>query len=174
MWKHTAFGTRPASAQAARPATAAWPQFRGNPLLTGVAPGSLPPLAVAWTHEAGGPVESSAAIAGGVVYVGVSTGHVLALDLETGRGLWSYATGAEIASVLVEAIGAGSAVAATTRVYFIERGTVKMLEARPGAVPRVVSTEGHFTTLALGPGDVLYGSGTDEHADSRVLRIDVP
>lgn len=84
------------------------------------------------------------------------------------------ATGAEIASVLVEAIGAGSAVAATTRVYFIERGTVKMLEARPGAVPRVVSTEGHFTTLALGPGDVLYGSGTDEHADSRVLRIDVP
>ena len=49
-----------------------WLQFRGNPELTGVTT-ATPPKAprVLWTYEAGDAVESSAAIAGGVVYIGV-------------------------------------------------------------------------------------------------------
>ena len=48
-----------------------WVQFRGNPQLTGVTSANpAKTLRVAWTYEAGDAVESSAAIAGGSVYVG--------------------------------------------------------------------------------------------------------
>ena len=48
-----------------------WPQFRGNPQLTGVAAGPVPAtLKLLWTYDAGEAIESSAAIAGGTVYVG--------------------------------------------------------------------------------------------------------
>jgi hypothetical protein len=52
-----------------------WPQFRGNARLTGVTAAPVPAtLKVLWTWEAGDVIESSAAIAGGVVYVGVGNG----------------------------------------------------------------------------------------------------
>src|SRR6188474_3447252 len=76
--------------------TDGWLQFRGDPGLTGAARSALPPLKVAWTHEAGGTIDSSAAIADGVVFVGSGSGDLLALDLGTGKRLWSYPTGAEI------------------------------------------------------------------------------
>lgn len=44
-----------------------WPQFRGNPRLTGVALSPVPKnLKVVWTWEAGDSIESSAAIVGGL------------------------------------------------------------------------------------------------------------
>jgi len=47
-----------------------WPQFRGNPQLTGVTEAVLPvSLKLLWTYEAGEAIESSAAIVGGSVYV---------------------------------------------------------------------------------------------------------
>jgi eukaryotic-like serine/threonine-protein kinase len=68
-----------------------WPQFRGNPQLTGVAPDPLKaPLKVHWTYQAGESVESSAAIAGGTVYVGAQPGVLVALDLASGRRKWEY------------------------------------------------------------------------------------
>src|SRR5687767_4176060 len=88
--------TSPWTLRRASAATDAWPQFRGDPRLTGVARSSFPALKVAWTHDAGGAVESSAAIADGVVYVGTEAGNLLALDLATGKRRWSYSTGAEI------------------------------------------------------------------------------
>ena len=46
-----------------------WPQFRGNPQLTGVAATTVPAtLKLLWTYEAGESIESSAAISGGTVY----------------------------------------------------------------------------------------------------------
>lgn len=85
----------PLAARAAPRVTApdAWPQFRGSPALTGVA-GSVPPEdpAVLWTYEAGDIIESSAAIADGVVYVGIGDGHLVALDFDTGSPRWMYAT----------------------------------------------------------------------------------
>src|SRR5687768_7791525 len=49
-----------------------WPQFRGSAALVGTSSATLPPtLKVLWTYEAGeAGIDSSAAIAGGVVYVG--------------------------------------------------------------------------------------------------------
>ena len=71
-----------------------WPQFRGTARLTGVATAAPPAtLALKWTYEAGESVESSAAIVDGAVYVGSTKGELLALDLETGKLRWKYATG---------------------------------------------------------------------------------
>src|SRR5262245_29039001 len=51
---------------AQQPAAGDWPQFRGNPQLTGVAASTLPPaLKVIWTFDLGETIESSAAIADG-------------------------------------------------------------------------------------------------------------
>src|SRR5262245_60150749 len=70
-----------------------WPQFRGNASLTGVSQSAVPAsLKVAWTYEAGEPIESSAAIADGVVYVGAQSAELLALELKSGKLLWKYNT----------------------------------------------------------------------------------
>ena len=56
-------------------------------------------LAISFHPEApldlrvGDPIDSSAAISGGVVCVGAGTGDLLALDLASGKLLWKYATG---------------------------------------------------------------------------------
>jgi eukaryotic-like serine/threonine-protein kinase len=79
------------SAALVLPAAADWPQFRGNAALTGVATSELPAsLKVLWTAEIGESVESSAAIAGGRVYVGAHPGVLVALDLQSGKILWKY------------------------------------------------------------------------------------
>src|SRR6266571_3300387 len=68
-----------------------WPQFRGNPHLTGIATSAVPKtLKLLWTYDAGEPVESSAAIADGVVYIGSGAGHLSAVDLQTGKPRWKY------------------------------------------------------------------------------------
>jgi eukaryotic-like serine/threonine-protein kinase len=84
-------------AQQPTSATAAaneWRQFRGNPRLTGVS-ASAPPstLKVLWTYDAGDVIDSSAAIADGVVYVGGGNGDLIALDLASGTLRWKYTTG---------------------------------------------------------------------------------
>jgi outer membrane protein assembly factor BamB len=68
--------------------------FRGSLTQTGVS-ASTPPatLKVLWTYDAGDVIESSAAIAGGVVYVGGGDGDLIALDLMSGALRWKYATG---------------------------------------------------------------------------------
>src|SRR3989441_11823361 len=72
---------------------ASWSQFRANSRLTGVtsdAPAST--LTLRWTYEAGGGIQSSAAIVDGVVYGGSLTGELLAIDLERGTLRWKYTT----------------------------------------------------------------------------------
>src|ERR1051325_7708580 len=69
-------------------AQCAWHQFRGSPRLTGIA-GEVPAApALKWTYEAGETIESSAAIADGVVYVGAGDGNLLAIDLVSGKLRW--------------------------------------------------------------------------------------
>jgi outer membrane protein assembly factor BamB len=72
-----------------------WPQFRGDPTLTGVAPEGPADgqLEVAWSYDTGDAIDSSAAVVDGSVYVGVGNGDLIALDLETGELSWTYATG---------------------------------------------------------------------------------
>ena len=74
-----------------------WPQFRGNHQLTGVSQSAVPgTLRQLWTYEAGDSIESSAAIAGGTVFVGSQKGELVALNLENGAVYWKYSTGSPI------------------------------------------------------------------------------
>jgi eukaryotic-like serine/threonine-protein kinase len=71
-----------------------WRQFRGTPQLQGVSASTLPAAPkLLWTYESTDPIDSSAAIVGGVVYVGAGTGDLLALDLASGKLRWKYSTG---------------------------------------------------------------------------------
>src|SRR5271156_304114 len=68
-----------------------WPQFRGNPSLTGVASSPVPKtLKLLWTFDAGESIESSAAILDGVVYVGSESADLIAVSLADGKLLWKY------------------------------------------------------------------------------------
>ena len=81
-----------------------WTQFRGgashagyvadNAISTAKAPG----LVQRWSAPTGGAIQSSAAIAGGVAYVGSDDGNLYALDATTGAPKWSIATGGAVAS----------------------------------------------------------------------------
>lgn len=74
-------------------AAGSWPQFRGDPAQTGATTERLPTrLHLLWTHETNSGVESTAAIVGGRVFVGLADGGVLALDLATGKHVWKCAT----------------------------------------------------------------------------------
>ena len=69
----------------------AWPQFRGNPLLTGYSTSRVAGnLRLLWSVEAGESVESSAAVVGGAVYVGTQKGELLSVNLGDGRERWRY------------------------------------------------------------------------------------
>jgi len=69
---------------------AEWRQFRGTPSLAGVSAATLPAtLKLLWTYEAGDPIDSSAAIVGGVVYVGAGNGDLLALDPNAEELKWA-------------------------------------------------------------------------------------
>ena len=69
----------------------AWPSFRGDAQLTGVAQSPLPDrLAVRWKYEASEAISSTAAIVDGVVFVGCLDDHLYALSLADGSLKWKY------------------------------------------------------------------------------------
>jgi len=82
----------PASAPTQSPA-GEWRSFRGSYQQTGLS-ASTPPAALKllWSYDAGEIVESSAAVADGVVYVGGGDGDLTALDLASGALKWKYKT----------------------------------------------------------------------------------
>jgi outer membrane protein assembly factor BamB len=83
-------GTQAPAASAAAPADA-WPQFRGTLGLSWRSASTVPDsLKVLWTWEAGEAIESSAAIANGTVFVGVASGELVALALDSGAVRWKY------------------------------------------------------------------------------------
>ncbi len=76
---------------AANARSADWSMMRGSPDNRGVAAEALrPPLRRVWTFRAGGPVEGTAAIVGGVVYVGTQRGVLYALRLSDGKPIWKF------------------------------------------------------------------------------------
>ena len=130
-----------------------WVQFRGNPELTGVTT-ATPPKAprVLWTYETGDAVESSAAIVGGVVYVGVGTGEVVALDLQTGKLRWKYKAG--------EGIGESSPSVANGVVYIGDlTGTLHAINAADGKARWTFKTAGEIkSSPVVSEGKVIFGS----------------
>ena len=58
-----------------------------------------------WSYSTGNYVESSPAVANGVVYIGSDDDHVYALNAKTGRKLWRYAAGSGVGTSPVVANG---------------------------------------------------------------------
>jgi len=133
-------------------AKASWPMFRGNPRLTGVASSALKGnLSVRWTFDAGEVVESTAAIVGGVAYVGSDDGGLFALNLADGSVRWNYGIQAAIRSS--PTVVGGS-------VYFgDDEGVFRSLNARDGTFRWTFRTAGEIISSANHEGGrLVFGS----------------
>ncbi len=83
----------------ARPAHAAsWPMFRGDlqRLASETATSMTAPLELRWTAMTGGQIAGSPVVVAGVVYVGSVDGNVYAINLSTGKTVWSRDAGAPV------------------------------------------------------------------------------
>ena len=131
----------------------AWAQFRGTPALTGTST-AVPPaeLALLWSYDTGDVIESSPAIADGVVYVGVGDGTLLALDFDTAAMQWSYTAGA--------LIGESSPAVADGTVYVGDLdGVLHAVDATDGRPRWTFETEAEIrSSPVVVDGTVLVGS----------------
>ncbi len=131
----------------------AWPQFRGNYNNTGVSPSQLPAeLKLLWTYDAGDIIESSAAVAAGVVYVGTGKSALIAVDLQSGKLKWSYKT--------PEAIGESSPAVGGGMVFVGDlSGVFHAVDAATGKGVWSYKTDGEIKSSPVIVGDrVLIGS----------------
>lgn len=147
----TAWATSDAPANGAE---AGWTQFRGGPEQQGIAGGALPAeLAPAWTFEVADGTESTAAIAGGRVFVPGLGGKLYALALADGKLLWTYdAEQEEIKS---------SPLVHDGTVYFgDEYGRFHAVDAETGKGRWKIGVEGAISGSAnfSGDGCILFGS----------------
>jgi eukaryotic-like serine/threonine-protein kinase len=134
-----------------------WAQFRGGTQLLGVSVSGVPhDLRVLWTYEAGESIESSAAIAHGVVYVGSQSGELAALNLSNGSVRWKYkATGP---------IGESSPCVSNGVVYIGDlNGTVHAVRASNGQQIWTYKTNGEVKSSPVIVGDRLLIGSYDEH-----------
>ncbi|MFH1745860.1 MAG: PQQ-binding-like beta-propeller repeat protein [Planctomycetota bacterium] len=136
--------TKPAS-------KAQWPSFRGNPQLTGVAPGPLPEkLNVRWRHDAGEPISSTAAIVDGTVFVGTEDGTVLALDLANGTPKWQHTNPEQ------DPIESSPAVVNGLVIFGDDAGVLRALDTQTGKQRWTFETDGQIISSV-------------NHVDSRLL-----
>lgn len=135
-----------------------WPQFRGNPALTGVATTAMPDtLKLLWTAELGESIESSAAISDGKVFVGSMPGELSALDLTNGEVLWKY-------KVSEDGLGESSPAVHAGVVYVGDlAGVLHAVSARDGKPLWTFKTGSEIkSSPVVVDGKVLIGS-YDEH-----------
>src|SRR5262249_7719570 len=132
-----------------------WPVFREGSLQTGVASDPLPdPLVVRWSFKSQDAFEGSAAIVGGIAYVGSMGEHVHALEVGTGCRLWTQKTGP---------IKVGTAARGGSVYVGNLDGVFYSLDATTGKERWKFQAEAEITSAANFAGDnVLFGSG-DEH-----------
>ncbi len=159
--------------------------FHGNNARTGVYAGSGPRdlSRVKWTFKAAGPVVTSPAVVDGVVYIASLSGHLYALDQETGKERWNFKSRMPIASspavdgdTLYFVSSAGSLAAldvATGKpkwVYAIEhekRFEAKGLNGYNAAQTIPDAWDMYTSSPAVEGGKVFFGSG-----DGNVYAVD--
>jgi outer membrane protein assembly factor BamB len=132
----------------------AWRVFRGDLPMTGVARGSLPAdPKLLWAVELGSDVESTAAIADGVVYVATFDGQLHAVDLASGKKLWSYRATEDVQIQSSPAVLDGT-------VYFGDgAGVFHAVDAKSGERRWSFETLGEIISSATFWGDlVIFGS----------------
>jgi outer membrane protein assembly factor BamB len=75
-----------------------------------------------WAFQAGAPVRSGPALAGGMLYVGSDDGYLRAVNVTTGTETWRYRTGGAIRSQILVAGGAVYFGSLDRRVYALRIG----------------------------------------------------
>jgi eukaryotic-like serine/threonine-protein kinase len=111
-----------------------WPQFHGDQTQRGSVSGYLSEkLSLAWRFETGDEVKSSPAIVAGRVYVGSSDKHIYALDLQTGKQVWS--------AILDGAVEASPTLVDNVLYIGTLSGTLYALDARSGSTRWVFKTD---------------------------------
>jgi outer membrane protein assembly factor BamB len=123
--------------------------FHANAARTGVYPSAGPTAtpSVKWTFKAAGPIVTSPAIAGDVVYVGSLSGHLYAIDRATGQEKWNFKSRMPIAS---------SPSVADGTVYFVSSaGSLAAIDAATGQPRWVYAIEHERKFEAKG----LHGYG---------------
>lgn len=76
-----------------------WKQYlndnteRWNPYENVLTVDNVGSLQAKWIYDTGGSVESSPAVANGMVYIGSTSSNLFALEASTGTALWNYASG---------------------------------------------------------------------------------
>jgi outer membrane protein assembly factor BamB len=82
--------------------TPAWaqPTFHGNVARTGIYDGTGPQqlTGIQWAFDTGGPIMASPTISDGVVYIASLSGHLFAIDQQTGAEKWKFTSQMPIAS----------------------------------------------------------------------------
>jgi eukaryotic-like serine/threonine-protein kinase len=156
-----AFGLLPSAARASwangeAPADA-WPQFRGNPLLTGYSTSRVAGnMRLLWSMDAGESVESSAAVVGGAVYVGTQRGELVSVNFADGRERWRYNAG--------NPIGESSPAVARGVVYVGDLGGVlHAVRADNGQVVWTFKTGGEIKSSPVVSGTRVLVGSYDKH-----------
>jgi eukaryotic-like serine/threonine-protein kinase len=166
--------------------------FHGNVARTGVyaSPGPVRAPTVQWAFRTPGPIVTSPAVVDGVVYIASMSGHLYAIDQQTGKERWNFKSRMPIASSPAVADGtvyfvssAGSLVAidATSGELkwsfaneFERKFEARGLHGYPPAAQTIPDAWDVFTSSpAVANGRVYYGSGDGNvyavQADSGVL-----
>jgi outer membrane protein assembly factor BamB len=168
------------------PAAFAQSTFHGNVARTGVydAPGPTRSGNVKWMFKAAGPIVTSPAVADGVVYIGSLSGHLYAVDKETGKEKWNFKSRMPIASSPAVAGGLLYFVSSTGSLAAIDVATgtpkwvfaaeyerkfeAKNLHGYPPATQTIPDAWDIFTSSpAVVDGKVYFGSG-----DGNVYAVD--
>lgn len=160
--------------------------FHGNNARTGVyeGPGPVRTAGVKWAFKTGGPIVTSPAVAGGVVYFGSLDTHLYAVDQESGKEKWKFKSRLPIASSPAVAGGAVYFVSSTGALAALDAATgtpkwvfaaeyerrfeAKNLHGYPSAEQTIPDAWDLFTSSpAVADGKVFFGSG-----DGNVYAVD--
>ena len=111
-----------------------WAQFRKRASHNGhnwgenvLSPGTAGGLSLLWKHSTRDVVDSSPAVANGVVYVGSFDRNIYALKASTGALLWKYTTGNEVNCAPAVANGVVYVVSGDDNVYALNAATGALL-----------------------------------------------
>ncbi len=135
------------------PSEESWPLFRGSRSQTGVSPSKLPEaLEPKWTFDAESDIESTVAIADGMVYFGTFGGTFLAVSLDDGKEQWRYQVGDH-------AIQSSAAVFDGAVYFGDEFGNFYSLDAKTGEVNWQFEAQGEILSSPTFDRDrVIIGS----------------
>ena len=159
--------------------------FRGNASHTGVAASrAADGLAVRWAFATGGPIVSSPAVVGGIVYVGSADRNLYAVDAATGQMRWKFNARGDVNSSPAVVDGVVYFAGLSGDLYAVDAATGKLRWAFATEGERRFSAPGLFTALpsretmpdpwdfylsspAVVDGVVYFGSG-----DGHVYAVD--